>query len=119
MITLDERRKSALIIQKLNSKKVTKGKKKNEKKEIRIRNISASQGEKNLFREAKEIIKKNNEETIKEQEKLKSSLVKLQFKFLTNYNFISKRKNFKKITGIPFQKLQLFGKSKRNLLMIQ
>lgn len=79
MITLDERRKSALIIQKLTSKKSIKEKRKNEKKEIKQKNVSASQGEKNLFREAKEIIKKNNEETIREQEKLKSSLVNASY----------------------------------------
>lgn len=78
VISLDERRKSAAIIQKLHAKKVFKNarnkaadKKASMKQKIGLMSL----GEKNLFQEAKEITLNQKEETIKEQEKLKDSLV--------------------------------------------
>lgn len=73
---MDERRKSALIIQKFFSKKNSKQKKKSlEKKEFKKKLNMMSLAEKNLFNEAKDITKRYQEETIKEQEKLNESLV--------------------------------------------
>lgn len=73
---MDERRKSALIIQKFFSKKNSKQKKKSlEKKEFKRKLNMMSLAEKNLFNEAKDITKRYQEETIKEQEKLNESLV--------------------------------------------
>lgn len=74
---MDERRKSAAIIQKLTSKKVYKSAKKAaEKKSAMKQKVGLmSLGEKNLFQEAKEITQTQKEKTIKEQELLNESLV--------------------------------------------
>ncbi len=77
MISLDERRKSAMIIQKLHSKKITKTKNKIDAKRASIKQKVGlmSLGEKNLFQEAKQITIKQIEQTIQENESLKDGLV--------------------------------------------
>jgi len=77
VISLDERRKSAMIIQKLHSKKITKTKNKIDAKRASIKQKVGlmSLGEKNLFQEAKQITIKQIEQTIQENESLKDGLV--------------------------------------------
>ena len=77
MISLDERRKSDMIIQKLHSKKITKTKNRIDAKRAWNKQKVGlmSLGEKNLFQEAKQITIKQTEQTITEKENLKDSLV--------------------------------------------
>lgn len=76
MITLEERRKSASIIQKLATRNPFKSaKNKNAMMKSSTKAGMMSLGEKNLFREANQIVVKTKEETLKEQEKLNESLV--------------------------------------------
>lgn len=96
VISLDERRKSAAIIQKLSSKKVYKNAKKAaEKKSAMKQKVGLmSLGEKNLFQEAKQITQTLKEKTIKEQELLNESLV-------LNYNFVEVLKMSKLTEKVP------------------
>lgn len=79
---MDERRKAALIIQKLNTKKVIKNPKKiaADKKSSMKRKVGMmSLAENALFHEAKDITIKHLEKTQKEEENLNNTLVLLIF----------------------------------------
>ena len=84
---MDERRKAALIIQKLNSKKVIKNPKKaaaDKKSSMKHKVGMMSLAEKNLFHEAKDITIRRFEQTQKEEETFNNTLVFLYLCLILN-----------------------------------